>query len=106
MNGRQVEVPDMWLRYGNPWEIRKAKHAVDVKFFGRIEMTRKEDGHMQVRHVDAETVRAVPYDMPIVGHGTKGTNSLRLWNAEAAEDLEGKDFKGRNQIAQRSLQTR
>ena len=93
VNGRQVEVPDMWLRYGNPWEIRKAKHAVDVKFFGRIEMTRKEDGHMQVRHVDAETVRAVPYDMPIVGHGTKVTNSLRLWNAEAAEDLEGKDFK-------------
>lgn len=93
VNGRQVEVPDMWLRYGNPWEIRKAKHAVDVKFFGRIEMTRKEDGNMQVRHVDAETVRAVPYDMPIVGHGTKVTNSLRLWNAEAAEDLEGKDFK-------------
>ena len=92
-NGRQVEVPDMWLRYGNPWEIRKAKHAVDVKFFGRIEMSRKEDGNMQVKHVDAETVRAVPYDMPIVGHGTKVTNSLRLWNAEAAEDLEGKDFK-------------
>ena len=93
VNGRQVEVPDMWLRYGNPWEIRKAKHAVDVKFFGRIEMSMKPDGHMQVKHVDAETVRAVPYDMPIVGHGTKVTNSLRLWNAEAAEDLEGKDFK-------------
>ena len=48
VNGRQVEVPDMWLRYGNPWEIRKAKHAVDVKFFGRIEMTRKEDGTIRI----------------------------------------------------------
>ncbi|MDD6467269.1 MAG: glycogen/starch/alpha-glucan phosphorylase [Erysipelotrichaceae bacterium] len=93
VNGRQVEVPDLWLKYGNPWEIRKPKHAVDVKFWGRIEMSRRADGHMQVRHVDAETVRAVPYDMPIVGHGTKVTNSLRLWSAEAAEDIDEKDFK-------------
>lgn len=93
-DGKQVEVPDMWLRYGNPWEVRKPKHAVDVKFWGRIETSFSEDGHLEVRHVDAEVIRAVPYDMPIVGHHTTVTNSLRLWSAEASEyGLEGKDFR-------------
>ena len=92
VDGKQVEVPDMWLRYGNPWEVRKPKHAVDVKFWGKVEMSKNEDGTMSFKHVDAETIRAVPYDMPIIGNDTKMTNSLRLWSAEAAEDIDDKDF--------------
>ena len=93
-NGYQVEVPDQWLRLGNVWEVRKPKNAVDVKFWGHIEMHKDETGKLVFEHVDAEHVRAVPYDMPVVGHGTKETNTLRLWSAEASDIIpENKDFR-------------
>ena len=83
--GEQVEVPDMWLRYGNPWEIRKPKHAVDVKFFGELDVRYDEDGKMRFKHVNATHVLAVPYDMALIGADTKTTNTLRLWSAEPAD---------------------
>ncbi|MEG0452048.1 MAG: glycogen/starch/alpha-glucan phosphorylase, partial [Coprobacillus sp.] len=90
-NGYQVEVPDQWLKLGNMWEVRKPKHAVEVKFWGHVvwdEQTGKWN------HVDAECVRAVPYDMPIVGNGTTVTNTLRLWQAEPSEQIpSNKDFR-------------
>jgi glycogen/starch/alpha-glucan phosphorylases len=90
-NGYQVEVPDQWLKLGNMWEVRKPKHAVDVKFWGRViwnEATGKWD------HVDAECVRAVPYDMPVVGNDTTVTNTLRLWHAEPSDNIpSNKDFR-------------
>lgn len=93
-DGYQVEVPDQWLKLGNVWEVRKPKHAVDVKFYGRIEMSRNENGDLVFNHVDCEHVKAVPYDMPIVGHGTKETNTLRLWSAEASDIIPtNKDFR-------------
>lgn len=92
VNNKQVEVPDKWLKYGNPWEVRKPKHAVDVRFWGRIDMNTVH-GRTIVSHVDAEIVRAVPYDMPMIGYDTKTTNTLRLWSAEASEDIEEKDFR-------------
>ncbi len=85
-NNKQVEVPDIWLKYGNPWEVRKTKHAVDVKFYGDLVTKWESDGKMSVRHINAEIVRAVPYDVPIVGHGNKIVNTLRLWKPEASED--------------------
>lgn len=94
VDGKQVEVPDQWLRLGNVWEVKKPKHAVDVKFWGRVEMSKNEDGKTVFRTVDCEHVRAVPYDMPIVGHGTDVTNTLRLWSAEASDNLpKNKDFR-------------
>lgn len=90
-NGYQVEVPDQWLKLGNMWEVRKPKHAVDVKFWGHTvwnDVTGKWD------HVDAECIRAVPYDMPIVGNDTTVTNTLRLWHAESSDNIPGnKDFR-------------
>lgn len=94
IDGYQVEVPDQWLRLGNVWEIRKPKHSVDVKFWGRIEMRKDEKGELVFEHVDAEHVRAVPYDMPVVGKDTDQTNTLRLWSAEASDVLpKNKDFR-------------
>lgn len=85
-NGEQVEVPDQWLKLGNVWEVRKPKHAVDVKFWGRVEMTKDHNtGIIGFKHVDCEHVTAVPYDVPVIGGSTKLTNTLRLWNAEASE---------------------
>lgn len=92
-NGYQVEVPDQWLRLGNVWEVRKPKHGVDVPFWGHIEITSDENGKTVYKHVNAEYVRAVPCDMPIVGRGTDITNTLRLWDVEASENLPAKkDF--------------
>lgn len=86
-NGYQVEVPDQWLKLGNVWEVRKPKHGVNVPFWGHIEITSDENGKNVYKHVDAEYVRAVPCDMPIVGKGTTITNTLRLWDVEASEKL-------------------
>ena len=92
-DNKQVEVPDIWLKIGNPWEIRKPKHAVDVKFYGEIQTNWNIHGKMEVKHINAETIRAVPYDMPVVGRGNRVVNSLRLWKPEASEDNPvGRDF--------------
>ena len=84
-HGEQVEVPDMWLRIGNPWEIRKPKHSVDVKFFGELETKYDENGDMSFKLRHATHVLAVPYDMALIGANTKTTNTLRLWSAEPAD---------------------
>lgn len=90
-NGYQVEVPDQWLRLGNMWEVRKPKHATEVKFWGKVIW---DDATGGWKHVDYEAVRAVPYDMPIVGNDTKVTNTLRLWKAEPSENIPtNKDFR-------------
>lgn len=86
VNNEQVEVPDQWLSLGNVWEVRKPKHAVNVKFGGHVDMWMGEDGKAIVNHVPSLIVRAVPYDVPIVGYDTKVTNTLRLWSAEVADD--------------------
>lgn len=94
VDGYQVEVPDQWLKLGNVWEVRKPKHAVDVPFWGRVEIQADDSGKLMYTHVDAEYVRAVPCDMPVVGKGTDNTNTLRLWDVEASERLpKNKDFR-------------
>jgi glycogen phosphorylase len=94
VDGYQVEVPDQWLRLGNVWEVRKPKHAVEVKFWGRVEMRKNADGVVRFEHLDAEQVLAIPYDMPVVGKSTDMTNTLRLWSAEASDNLPAnKDFR-------------
>lgn len=85
-NNEQVEVPDQWLALGNVWEVRKPKHAVDVKFGGQVDMWMGSDGKAIVNHIPSLIVRAVPYDMPVVGYGTNLTNTLRLWSAEVADN--------------------
>lgn len=86
VNNEQVEVPDQWLSLGNVWEVRKPKHAVDVKFGGHVDMWMGEDGKAIVHHIPSLIVKAIPYDMPIVGYDTNVTNTLRLWSAEVADD--------------------
>jgi len=93
IDNKQVEVPDIWLKYGNPWEVRKFKHQVQVKFYGDIEMNWTSDGKMHVKHINAETINAVPYDVPIIGYGNKFVNNLRLWKPEPSElGARDKDF--------------
>ena len=81
-DGRQNELPDQWLTNGNVWEVRRAKYAVEVQFYGHPESYQKKDGTYGIRTADAVFVRAVPYDMPVIGYKNHVTNVLRLWNAE------------------------
>ena len=82
IDGKQKEFPDQWLTNGNVWEIRRPKYEVEVKFYGHPETYLKPDGSYGIRTADALIVRAVPYDVPVVGYRNHVTNSLRLWNAE------------------------
>ena len=92
VNNEQVEVPDQWLKLGNPWEVRKVDKAVTVKFWGHVNISRNEYGQLVFDHVDTEDVIAVPYDMPIVGDKGGCTNTLRMWSAEPSDRF-SKDFR-------------
>ncbi len=80
-NGRQVEKTDNWLQRGYPWETRKDDSAVTVQFGGHV-VRHEEGGRFWFTQEGGEKVRAVPYDVPIVGYGGKTVNHLRLWSAE------------------------
>ena len=86
IDGKQVEVPDQWLNSGNVWEIKKPKHAVNVKFYGQAETYQDVDGNVRSRTINALNVKAVPYDIPVIGYKNHVTNTLRLWSAEPTED--------------------
>ena len=79
--GRQVERTDNWLAGGFPWETRKDGSAVLVRFGGQV-VRHEEGGKFWFTQEGGEIVRAVPYDVPIIGYGGKVVNKLRLWSAE------------------------
>ncbi|WP_367568003.1 glycogen/starch/alpha-glucan phosphorylase [Lacrimispora sp.] len=81
-DGFQNEVPDNWLKNGYPFEIRRAEYATEVKFGGFVK-TVWENGKERFVQENYQSVRAVPYDMPIVGYGNNVVNTLRIWDAEA-----------------------
>lgn len=85
-NNEQHEVPDLWLRLGNVWEVKKPRHTVKVNFGGTVNQYMNEKGKIKIELVNPESVYAVPYDVPIVGYDTKVTNTLRLWSAEPVEE--------------------
>ena len=80
-HGRQVEKSDNWLSHGYPWETKKTDSAVVVQFGGHVQR-HEENGRFWFTQEGGEKVRAVPYDVPIVGYGGETVNHLRLWSAE------------------------
>ena len=85
--GEQVERPDNWLRFGNPWEFQRPEHMYAVKFFGNVIHFPDEEGNIEHHWVDGETVMAMAYDVPIPGYKTETVNNLRLWAAKAAREF-------------------
>ena len=81
-NGYQKEIPDDWLKNGYPFEIKRDEYACEVKFGGYV-ATRMENGNPHFYQENYQSVRAVPYDLPIVGYGNHIVNTLRIWDAEA-----------------------
>ncbi|MCR4628519.1 MAG: glycogen/starch/alpha-glucan phosphorylase, partial [Clostridium sp.] len=81
VDGYQVEAPDDWLKDGYPFELRRPEYAVEVRFGGYVN-TEWVGGKSIFVHEGYQAVRAVPYDMPIVGYGNHVVDTLRIWDAE------------------------
>ena len=82
-DGYQVEVPDNWLKDGNPFEIKRSEYKYEVKFGGYVRSYRDEaSGRDIFVQEDYRSVIAVPYDLPVIGYGNNTVNSLRIWDAE------------------------
>ena len=87
-NGYQVEKPDNWLKYGNPFEIKRPEYAIEVKFGGYVAMRRDEQtGRNKFIQENYQSVLAVPYDLPIVGYNNNVVNTPRIWAAEAIDNF-------------------
>ena len=80
-DGYQIEAPDDWLRDGNPFELRRPEYTKIIKFGGHV-CTREENGRLYFYQEDYQSVKAVPYDLPIVGYGNDVVNTLRIWDAQ------------------------
>ncbi len=84
-DGYQVEVPDNWLKDGNPFELRRPEYAKEVKFGGYVNVHVDENGRNNFVQEGYQSVRAIPYDLPIVGYGNGIVNTLRIWDAEPVD---------------------
>lgn len=91
-NGNQVEMPDHWLRDGNPWELERPEFTQVVKFGGHTEFRKDEKGHTRVHWVGTNDVLALPFDLPIPGYQNGTVNKLRLWKSVATDEFNLEDF--------------
>ena len=91
-DGYQVEVPDNWLKDGNPFEIKRPEYSYEVKFGGYVRCYKDEDGRDKFVQEDYRSVIAVPYDMPVVGYGNNVVNTLIIWDAEPVNTFNLESF--------------
>ena len=99
VDGYQVEKPDDWLKDGNPFEVRRAEYACEVKFGGYVRVENRNGRNYFIQD-GYQTIRAVPYDLPVIGYGNNVVNTLRIWDAEAIQDFNLDSFdKGEYQKA-------
>jgi glycogen phosphorylase len=91
-NGWQVEHPDEWLKFGNPWEYMRPEYAVTVNFGGKVEEITDEDGEPRVKWAGTQKVLGVPWDTPIAGFRNNTVNTLRLWQARSGHEFDLRVF--------------
>ena len=92
-DGYQVEVPDNWLKDGYPFELRRPEYAKEVHFGGYVDVEYDPaTGSNKFVHKGYQAVKAVPFDMPIVGYNNNIVNTLRIWDAEPIVDFELDSF--------------
>lgn len=92
VNGYQVETPDEWLKFGNPWEFERPEYTVKVDFYGHVQSHRDHSGRLQFEWIGSKHVMAVPYDLPVPGYKNDVVNGLRLWSAKSSEDFDFEYF--------------
>ncbi|MCT4688003.1 glycogen/starch/alpha-glucan phosphorylase [Vallitalea sp.] len=92
IDGYQVERPDEWLKNGNPFEVRRDEYGVEVKFLGSVRVLKTANGRDKFVQENYQSVKAIPYDIPIVGYDNNTVNTLRLWDAEAIVGFDLESF--------------
>ncbi len=88
VGGHQVEHPDNWMIFGDPWEVVRPEYTQEIQLFGRIENVFNDRGNYRPRWVDTKKILGVPHDIPIAGYGTTTVNLLRLWASKSTEELD------------------
>ena len=91
-NGYQIEKPDNWLRDGYVWELERPEYICRVCFGGSVRVDTGKDGKQSRRWVHADEILAIPYDVPVPGHGNGVVNTLRLWSAAATDEFNLSEF--------------
>jgi starch phosphorylase len=89
---KQVEAPDYWLNYGNPWEICRRDVVCEVKFGGYVASMMGKDKNVKFRWEGGSVIHAIAYDNPITGYGTHNTNNLRLWSSVPSTEFDLASF--------------
>ncbi len=97
-NGFQIETPDNWLRYGNPWEFPRPEVLYPVHFRGWVETVTCGDNRMHMVWKDTDEVMAMAYDYPVPGYRNKTVNTLRLWSAKSSRDFDLEYFNNGDYI--------
>lgn len=82
-DGSQIETPDNWLRYGNPWEICRTEYLYPISFYGRVIQYTDARGKLHSEWVDTQEVMAMAYDYPVCGYNNNTVNTMRLWQAKS-----------------------
>lgn len=90
--GKQVEHPDTWLKYGTPWDIIRPEYSQTIQYYGRVETVFDSAGNARPVWVDTRSVMGVPFDIPVAGYDTKTVNFLRLWSSHSTEDFDLEEF--------------
>jgi len=98
LDGAQSELPDNWLRYGNPWEFGRQEHLHKIRYNGRVVDYTGEQGDKHYSWVDTQDVMALAYDVPIPGYGNDTVNTMRLWSAKSTRDFELTSFNQGNYV--------
>jgi starch phosphorylase len=88
VNGHQMEHPDNWIMFGDPWEIVRPEYTAKVQLYGDVVQDFDDQGNSRPRWVNTKTILGVPYDTPVAGYGTKTVNFLRLWASKASQEFD------------------
>ena len=96
--GQQVEHPENWLRYGNPWEIERPNVLYPVHFGGRVIRFKNARGEDECQWIETDEVMAMAFDMPISGYDSTTVGNLRLWSARSSRDFDLRYFNEGNYI--------
>ena len=86
-NGAQMEYPENWLSFGNPWEFMRREASYEIGFGGTVEISTEWDGATTSVWHPSEVVRAIAYDTPVVGWRGESVNTLRLWRARSTSEI-------------------
>jgi len=99
VDGQQFERPDNWLRYGNPWEVPRPDILLPVRFYGRVDFHKDDEGRERYRWMDTEEVYAMAYDIAVPGFRNDTVNSLRLWAAKSSREFDLAQFNTGHYVA-------